>query len=112
MRNSHGFVLRVGTLVVLCMTGDPVHAQVARDPAYEARARSYLASLVYTRDAVDRWLQGHAAHGESYHEVLGWGPRSVCKVRGIQNRSGVKIRIVWAMWPRCAATRKSRLWAS
>jgi hypothetical protein len=214
MRNSHGFVLRVGTLAVLCMTGDPVHAQVARDPAYEARARSYLASLVYTRDAVGRWLQGHAAHGESYHEVLGWvhnprtiqhgidkssatygydsdgarrqmayqadrcrintygnsftsceqvndgetwqemlaahlcepirnfgiggysvyqsyrrmlleeprtpakylrmswGPRSVCKVRGLQNRSGVKIRIVWAMWPRCAATRKSRLWAS
>lgn len=71
MRNSHGFVLRVGTLVVLCMTGDPVHAQVARDPAYEARARSYLASLVYTRDRLPSYFDFSGPTKKIFADELG-----------------------------------------
>lgn len=81
MRNSYSFTSRVVIVIVIwfCVTGDSVEAQVARDPAYDARARSYLASLVYTRDAVERWLQGHIVHGEQYHGVLGWvhNPRTI-----------------------------------
>jgi len=79
MRNSRGCLSRLGIVILFCVTGDSVEAQVARDPAYDARARSHLESLVYTRDAVDRWLQGHVVHGKSYHDVLGWvhNPRTI-----------------------------------
>lgn len=70
-------LLTLTVVVALCLGGS-LHASPPDDDYY-ARARTYLESLLYTREAVERWLQGNIVYGEQYHNVLGWvhNPRTI-----------------------------------
>lgn len=64
------FVIPV--LLIIMTNPKPVPSREAAQDEYYAQARENLESLVYTHDAVAKWICGKVTYGEAYHGVLGW----------------------------------------
>jgi len=72
------FVLAGLVLGCVAMTASAAEGTGAEKGYYE-RARAYLDTLLYSREAVTKWINGVVAYGEEYHDVLGWvhNPRTI-----------------------------------
>jgi hypothetical protein len=57
----------------------PLRAADAVQKVHDTQAREYLGNIIYSRDAVEKWVNGEARYNEAYHGVLGWvnGPRNI-----------------------------------
>jgi len=67
------------TLVGVGAASLPLLAADVAQTVHDTQAREYLGSIIYSSDAVQRWISGEALYNEEYHAVLGWvnGPRSI-----------------------------------